>query len=47
MTVIPSSNPPFRCRIKYCVDILDDVVAISIRGIIKTTKYISGFLTIT
>lgn len=47
VTVILSSNPPFRCRLTYSVDTLDDAVAISIRGITKTTRYISGFPTTT
>ena len=43
----PKSNPPFKCRIKYSADTLEDTIAISIRGITKSSKYISGFPTTT
>jgi hypothetical protein len=42
---MPKRLPPFKRRVTFCVDSLDENVAMSIRGITSTPKLLSGFPT--
>lgn len=42
---VPQSLPPFKRRVKFSVDTIDEIIGISLRGITRATKPISGFPT--
>jgi hypothetical protein len=42
---VPKSLPPFKTRITFSADSLEEVIAFSIRGVTSTAKMLSGFPT--
>ena len=40
---VPEGIPPFKCRIHFSIQTLEDSLGISIRGVTKSPKLISGF----